>query len=119
MLTETVPATFNAEAQKEFASEAEWKRDYEAWKNGDYSTTGDYAVRPKRDMNGWPHSHGWVVTPVDQKMINALPGATWSHSRDGAFALIDAYILAGEEEDKGGKRFWAAVRLFNRAKGKS
>lgn len=103
------PLEFNREAQHEFASEAEWRADLTRYQRGDTCRYGDYEVKPKRDLNGWPHSHGWVVV---KSGCNALPAATWSHSMDGACRLIDAYVAAGEESDVGARRFWALVRLF-------
>lgn len=94
-------------------------QDYADWKNGNTTTYAGFTVRPKRDMGGWPtqegcpEPHGWVVTPESQAIINALPGATWSASVNGALTLIDVFLAV--EQD--GQRFWHLLRAIQRMTG--
>ena len=91
------------------------KRDFEAWQRGDTIQVGKLVVSPKRDLTGFGVTHGWNVCKGG---CNALPGATWAHTRDEALMLLHAYVAVGEETDFGGKRFWAFVSAIGYATGK-
>jgi hypothetical protein len=83
---------------------------------------GEFTIVPKRDFGAGPGYYvrgryvksGWVVT---KNGCNVLPGATWAETPEQALDLLHCYIAAGEGDDKGGKKFWALVRLHNRAMG--
>lgn len=106
------PLTFNREAQGAFFCESAWRADLESYQRGDRVLVEDYTIKPKGDLFGWPHTHGWVVV---KDGVNVLPGATWSHSLDGAKRLVHAFIAAGEDQSpECARRFWSLVRLTER-----
>lgn len=103
--------TFNKQARDHFGSEIAWRADLERYQRGDRVEMGDYEIMPKRDVIGWPHTHGWVVV---KSGCNALPAATWAHSLVEAQRLVHCFVAAGEDASGAAKRFWALVRLTER-----
>jgi hypothetical protein len=104
------------------------QREYDSWKNGGTTTTYDLMVKAKRDFGKGFYDaktrtnirEGWnvVYTRGKYKGCQAMPGAVWSHTKEGALNMIMAFIAAGGnadsdvENDAGfADRFHAMIRL--------
>ena len=93
----------------------EVNRDREMWERGHIVMIGDYSIKPKLDFPKDSKKHGWVVC---KNGCNALPGATYGETIEDATMLLHVItFLGGEENDPGGKKFWALVRALQWAKG--
>jgi hypothetical protein len=109
--------------------------EYDNWRNQTRTTIySDLKIVPKRDFgeSGYYDSktranlrEGWVVVYTRGPFAgcNAIPGAGWSYTHDGAMDMIHAFIAAGgntapekcEDNDPNmAQRFHALVRLTGR-----
>lgn len=88
--------------------------EYEQWERGDTTEYAGFYVKPKRDFGSgfWDSKtqrhvkEGWVIV---KDSCNAMPGATWAHTKAEASQMIDVFMAVGED----GQKFWHLLRAIN------
>lgn len=88
--------------------------EYTFWESGGMVEYAGFIIKPKRDFGSTGFydaktrrnvKEGWVVV---KNGCNAMPGATWAHTKAQAKQLIDVLLAVGEDE----QRFWHLLRAL-------
>lgn len=80
---------------------------FEIWPKRDFGPSGYW-------IDGKTVTSGFVVCPEGQRIVNAMPGATWFQTVEDAEQGIDVFLAAGQDA----QRFWHLMRAINRPQDK-